>query len=104
MFGELRYARARAGAYARIARPCSPSRRRPRHTAALFGGSILLSEDLDDGHRYVRSVEHFADVTSRRGVDVEIQNHPLYDGFGAKLTRLSQRAAGKHPFVVGPDA
>ena len=77
------------------------------HTAALFGGSILLSGRIsDDGLRqYVRSVEHFADVTSRRGVDVEIQNHPLYDGFGAKLTRLSQRVAGAdHPFVVGPDA
>jgi metallo-beta-lactamase class B len=76
------------------------------HTAALFGGSILLSGRIsDDGLRqYVRSVEHFADITSRRGVDVEIQNHPLYDGFGTKLARLSRRVAGEeHPFVVGPD-
>jgi metallo-beta-lactamase class B len=77
------------------------------HTAALFGGSILLSGRIsDDGLRqYVRSVEHFADITRRRGVDVEIQNHPLYDGFGAKLARLSGRVAGEeHPFVVGQDA
>ena len=29
-----------------------------------------------------------ANVTSRLGVDVEIQNHPLYDGFATKLERL----------------
>ena len=78
------------------------------HTAALFGGSILLSGRIsDDGLRqYVRSVEHFADVTSRRGVDVEIQNHPLYDGFGAKLDSAfaTQPREQTHPFVVGPDA
>jgi metallo-beta-lactamase class B len=38
-------------------------------------------------------------------VDVEIQNHPLYDGFTARLPRLKQRAAGQpHPFVVGREA
>jgi metallo-beta-lactamase class B len=67
---------------------------------------LLSGRISDDGLRqYVRSVERFAEVTRRRGVDVEIQNHPLYDGFGAKLGRLSRRAAGEeHPFVVGQDA
>jgi metallo-beta-lactamase class B len=53
------------------------------HTAALFGGSILLSNRIsDDGLRqYVQSLERFGAVTQRLGVDVEIQNHPLYDGF-----------------------
>jgi metallo-beta-lactamase class B len=76
------------------------------HTAALFGGSILLSSRIPDAglEQYVRSVEHFADVTRRLGVDVEIQNHPLYDGFEAKLSQLSARKAGAaHPFVVGTD-
>ena len=74
------------------------------HTAALFGGSILLSSRIPDAglEQYVRSVEHFADVTRRLGVDVEIQNHPLYDGFEAKLARLAARKPGDaHPFVVG---
>ncbi|MEO8465725.1 MAG: MBL fold metallo-hydrolase [Gammaproteobacteria bacterium] len=77
-----------------------------KHTAALFGGSILLAGRIpDDGLRqYVQSVERFAAVTKRLGVDVEIQNHPLYDGFAGKLERLAKRTSGDpHPFVVGKD-
>ena len=77
------------------------------HTAALFGGSILLFNRIpDDGLRqYVQSLERFGTVTRRLGVDVEIQNHPLYDGFEAKLARLMTRRAGDaHPFVVGGNA
>jgi metallo-beta-lactamase class B len=77
------------------------------HTAALFGGSILLVSRIpDEGLRqYVQSLERFAAVTRRLGVDVEIQNHPLYDGFATKLERLAARRAGDaHPFVVGTDA
>jgi metallo-beta-lactamase class B len=76
------------------------------HTAALFGGSILLVSRIpDEGLRqYVQSLERFSAVTRRLGVDVEIQNHPLYDGFPAKLERLATRTAGEpHPFVVGTD-
>lgn len=77
------------------------------HTAALFGGSILLSSFIsDDGLRqYVQSLERFGAVTRRLGVDVEIQNHPLYDGFETKLERLAARRTGEpHAFVVGADA
>jgi metallo-beta-lactamase class B len=77
------------------------------HTAALFGGSILLAGFISDEglQQYVQSVERFGDVTRRLRVDVEIQNHPLYDGFEAKLQRLERRRAGEaHPFVVGADA
>jgi metallo-beta-lactamase class B len=77
------------------------------HTAALFGGSILLSNRIsDDGLRqYVQSLRRFGAVTQRLGVDVEIQNHPLYDGFPQKLERLAARRAGEpHPFVVGNGA
>lgn len=77
------------------------------HTAALFGGSILLVNRIpSEGLRqYVDSLERFAEVTRRLGVDVEIQNHPLYDGFAGKLERLAGRGAGdSHAFVVGADA
>ena len=38
-------------------------------------------------------------------MDVEIQNHPLYDGFEGKLAELSSRKSGApHPFVVGTDS
>jgi metallo-beta-lactamase class B len=76
------------------------------HMAALFGGSILLSSRIADAglEQYVRSVEHFAEVTRRLAVDVEIQNHPLYDGFESKLAQLSARKPGAaHPFIVGVD-
>jgi metallo-beta-lactamase class B len=77
------------------------------HTAGIFGGSILLSGRIpDEGLRqYVQSVEHFAAVTKGLGVDVEIQNHPLYDGFGGKLAKLAARKPGEpHPLVIGADA
>jgi len=77
------------------------------HTAALFGGSILLVNRIPtEGLRqYVQSLERFGAVTRRLGVDVEIQNHPLYDGFATKLERLAARRPGDaHPFVVGTDA
>ena len=77
-----------------------------RHEAALFGGSILLSARIssEDLEQYIRSVAHFAEITRKLGVDVEVQNHPLYDGFAAKLERLAARKPGDaHPFVVGTD-
>lgn len=77
------------------------------HTAGLFGGSVLIpgflpSEGLA---QYIKSVEHWAVVTAAHNVDVEIQNHPLYDGMLGRLERLRSRQPGQpHPFVVGRDA
>jgi len=35
-------------------------------------------------------------------VDVEIQNHPMYDNFTDKLAKLQERKPGQpNPFVVG---
>jgi metallo-beta-lactamase class B len=76
-------------------------------TAGLFGGSVLIPTRIpDEGLRqYVASIEHWADVTRTMNVDVEIQNHPMYDGFTAKLQRLKLRTPGQpHPFVVGRDS
>jgi metallo-beta-lactamase class B len=77
------------------------------YTAGLFGGSILIPGRIpDEGlQQYIRSVEHFAAVARKMSVDVELQNHPLYDGFELKLERLKTRKAGQpHPFVVGVQA
>ena len=79
---------------------------RATHTAALFGGSILTPGRIADAglQQYVKSVEHFADVTRRMNVDVEIQNHPLYDGFDTRLQALKARKPGQpNPFVVGKE-
>ena len=78
-----------------------------RHMAGLFGGTILLSSRIsDDGLRqYIRSLAHFAEVADDMGVDVEIQNHPIFDGMLEKLDQLRTREAGApHPFVVGEAA
>ena len=77
------------------------------HTAGLFGGTILLSSRIsDDGLRqYIRSLAHFAEVAGEEGVDVEIQNHPIFDGMLEKLAALKTRGSGApHPFVVGEAA
>jgi metallo-beta-lactamase class B len=74
------------------------------HRAALFGGSVLIPAFVSDEGlpQYARSVEHWGSMTRAMNVDVEIQNHPLYDGFAPKLARLQQRRPGQpHPFVVG---
>jgi metallo-beta-lactamase class B len=80
---------------------------RATRIAGLFGGSILTPGRIsDDGLRqYIASVEHWADVTRRMKVDVEIQNHPMYDSFLTKLERLKNRKPGEaNPFVVGSDS
>jgi glyoxylase-like metal-dependent hydrolase (beta-lactamase superfamily II) len=80
---------------------------RATRIAGLFGGSILTPGRIsDDGLRqYIASVDHWGDVTRRMKVDVEIQNHPMYDGFLGKLERLKTRKPGDaNPFVVGSDS
>jgi metallo-beta-lactamase class B len=74
------------------------------HTAGLFGGSILIPGRIPDAglQQYVKSILHFGDFARRLNVDVELQNHPLYDGLETKLERLKMRQPGQpHPFVVG---
>jgi metallo-beta-lactamase class B len=76
------------------------------HMAGLFGGSILIPTRIpDEGLRqYMKSIEHWGDVTRKMNVEVEIQNHPMYDGFVAKLQRLKERKAPEpNPFVIGRD-
>jgi metallo-beta-lactamase class B len=75
--------------------------------AGLFGGTILTPGRIsDDGLRqYIASVNHWGDVTKRMNVDVEIQNHPMYDGFLTKLERLKSRKPGDaNPFLVGKES
>jgi metallo-beta-lactamase class B len=79
---------------------------RSTHTAALFGGTALIPTRIptEGLQQYVRSVDHFASVTRTMKVDVEIQNHPLYDGISTKLAGLKTRKPGQpHPFVVGAE-
>jgi metallo-beta-lactamase class B len=72
--------------------------------AGLFGGSILIPTRIpDEGLRqYMQSIERWRKVTRAMNVEVEIQNHPMYDGFLTKLQRLAQRKpSDPNPFIVG---
>lgn len=73
------------------------------HTAALFGGTMLLpSAPLPQVREYLHSIEHFQEVTRRAGADVELLNHPLMDDLFVKLEKLKTRQRGNaHPLVVG---
>ena len=76
------------------------------HMAALFGGAILLPgrPDIAALQGYIASVNHFADAARQRSVDVEVQNHPMFDAMDSKLAALKARRPGQpHPFVLGKD-
>jgi hypothetical protein len=73
----------------------------------LFGGTVLTPGFVTaDGLRdYVKSVQKYARIAADNHVEVEVQNHPLMDGFATKLDLLKKRSAqAPHPFVVGEQA
>ncbi|MEP7355352.1 MAG: MBL fold metallo-hydrolase [Acidobacteriota bacterium] len=78
-----------------------------KYTAGLFGGTVLSAGFVTaDGLRdYIKSLQRYASIAADNHVVVEIQNHPLMDGFAAKLALLKKRGAkDPHPFVVGEEA
>jgi metallo-beta-lactamase class B len=75
------------------------------HMVGLFGSLILSASKrvpVPTFQEYLRSIDHFADVSRRMRVDVELENHPLMDNTLEKLARLRARKPGEpNPFVVG---
>jgi metallo-beta-lactamase class B len=75
------------------------------HTAAIFGGTMMgsvLNGSMDELAQYKTSIAHFKAETQKAKVDVELQNHPLYDNFQDKEAKLKERKNGEpNPFVVG---
>ncbi|HEY4032262.1 MAG TPA: MBL fold metallo-hydrolase [Caulobacteraceae bacterium] len=77
------------------------------HMAGLFGSTILRNDRLttDNLAQELGSWEKWAKVTKAKKVDVELQNHPLFDGMPEKLRAIRARAPGQpNPFVVGEAA
>lgn len=75
-----------------------------RHVAGLFGGTILTVDRITTPglQQYVQSIAHYLDVAKRMKVDVEVQNHPLFDRTPERLAALKTRKAGEpNPFLVG---
>jgi metallo-beta-lactamase class B len=75
------------------------------YMAALFGGSILNPQKRFPAatfEQYLTSIEHFADVTRKNKVEVELLNHPIMDGLFEKLARVrTRKPGGPHPLVIG---
>jgi len=79
---------------------------RRSHVAGLFGGTILTSDRITTPglQQYVRSIDHYLDAAKRLKVDVEVQNHALFDDMPGRLAALKARTAGSpHPFIVKTD-
>ena len=78
-----------------------------KYMAGLFGGTVLSAGFVSaDGLRdYIKSVQRYARIAAENHVTVEVQNHPLMDGFAERLQLLKQRAPQQpNPFVITEDA
>lgn len=76
------------------------------HVAGLFGGTVLAAGfvPMPGLRQYLESISHFLDVAERLQVDVEVQNHPIFDDTPGRLAALAAREAGApHPFVMGEE-
>lgn len=76
------------------------------HVAGLFGGTVLATAYTPAAglERYIDSIAHYLEIAAAAGVDVEIQNHPIFDDTPARLAALAARRPGDpHPFVIGTD-
>ena len=79
---------------------------RQTHIAGLFGGTILTVDRITTPglKQYVQSIAHYLETAKRMKVDVEVQNHPIFDTTPERLARLKTRKAGEpHPFMTGPE-
>jgi hypothetical protein len=71
--------------------------------AGLFGGTILTADRITTPglKQYVQSIDHYLDTAKKMKVDVELQNHPMFDLMPDKLAMLKSRKAGDpHPFII----
>jgi hypothetical protein len=72
--------------------------------AGLFGG-LIIDDSLastEQLRQYVRSIKHFAGAARGNDVEVEFENHIMFDGTFEKMQALVTRRTGApNPFVVG---
>jgi metallo-beta-lactamase class B len=79
---------------------------RRTHVAGLFGGTILTADRITTAglKQYIQSIDHYLVTAKKMKVDVELQNHPIFDMMPDKLARLRARKAGDpNPFVITTD-
>ena len=72
------------------------------HMAGMVGGGFIAQGPPSQVSEFIDSLQHFEEWTKKMKVDVEIQNHPVFDGFADKISLLRERKPGDpNPFVVG---
>ncbi|MBI2149289.1 MAG: MBL fold metallo-hydrolase [Acidobacteria bacterium] len=74
--------------------------------AGLFGGTVLTTGILttDALKQYTKSIAHYLEIAKKMNVEVEVQNHPIFDGMPDKLARLkAAKPDDPSPFVIGND-
>jgi metallo-beta-lactamase class B len=74
--------------------------------AGLFGGAILTTNIIttDGLKQYTQSIAHYLETAKKMKVEVELQNHPIFDGMPEKLARLkTAKPDVTNPFVIGND-
>ena len=72
----------------------------------IFGGTILTSNIIttEGLKQYVQSIAHYLDIAKKMKVEVELQNHPIFDGTPERLAKLKTLRPGEpNPFIVGTD-
>src|SRR5262249_4413069 len=75
-------------------------------TAGLFGGTILAVDRIptDGLKQYTQSIAHYLETAKKMKVEVELQNHPIFDGMPGKIEKLKAMKAGDpNPFIVGTE-
>lgn len=74
-----------------------------KHTAAIFAGTILDQGRIptEGLKQYLVSTKSFQAAAKKMKVDVEIQNHALFDSTPERAARLKARKPGeKNPFLT----
>ena len=72
--------------------------------AGLFGGTVLTTGILttDALKQYTQSIAQYLEIAKRMNVEVELQNHPIFDGMPERLARLkTMKPNDANPFVIG---
>lgn len=73
------------------------------HVAGYFGGTGGAPADIDLQRAQIASLERWADIAAKAGVDVNITNHPLHSEALEKEELLRYRLPGdSNPFILGP--
>jgi len=76
------------------------------YMAGLSGGTVLTTGILttDALKQYTQSIAHYLETAKKMNIEVELQNHPIFDGTPERLSRIKSAKPGDtNPFVVGND-